>query len=83
MSILDGLVWQPVAHTPDAGGLPAVTHDGVLEIAGHRLRCYRLDDGRAIIHADDFREFFGDLGEASASEVPVTATDSNPFALAT
>ena len=56
MSILDGLAWQPVAHTPDAAGLPAVTHEGVLEIAGHRLWCYRLDDGRAIIHADDLRD---------------------------
>ncbi len=78
MSILDGLAWSQVEHQPDPGGLPSVTHEGVLEIAGHRLRCYRLDDGRAIIHADDFHRFFGDMGVEPACEIPVTAVSSRP-----
>ena len=70
MSILDainGLDWKPVEHAQSTDGLPTVTHEGVLEIAGHRMRCYRLDDGRTIIHADDFNAFFGAVGtEADA-----------------
>lgn len=60
--ILDGLHWEPVAQAPSPDGLPTVTHEGILEIGTHKLRCYRLDDGRAIINADDFREFFGGMG---------------------
>lgn len=78
MSILDGLDWQQVPHAPSGDGLPTVTHEGVLEIAGHRLRCFRLDDGRAIIHADDFHEFFGDMGVDPASAIPVQAATSKP-----
>lgn len=78
MSILDGLAWKQVEPTQSQDGLPAVTHEGVLEIAGHRLRCYRLDDGRAIIHADDFHAFFGHMGVEPACEIPVTAVSSRP-----
>lgn len=38
------------------------THSGVLEIMGKTLRCYRLSDGRAVIHADDMDELFKGLG---------------------
>lgn len=66
MSILDGITWSQVEHKPDPDGLPVATHTGVLEIQGHRLRCYRLDDGRDVINQDDFVAFFGDA-------LPITA----------
>lgn len=74
MSILNGLAWEAVDHAPSADGLPTVTHEGTLEIAGHRLRCYRLDNGQAIINADDFHAFFGDMGVGPASATPAGHT---------
>lgn len=76
MSILDSVDWEPVARAPSRDGLPTVTHEGILEIRAHKLRCYQLDDGRTIIHADDFREFFGGLGVEPASAVCVDASSS-------
>ena len=67
-SILDGLDWKPVARAPITDGLPVVTHEGILEIGANKLRCYRLDDGRAIINADDLKEFFGGIGIEPVSE---------------
>lgn len=42
-----------------AEGLPMATHSGVLKIGGFDLRCYRLNDGRAIFDAEDVQRFFG------------------------
>lgn len=77
-SILDGLDWEPVARAQSHDGLPIVTHEGILEIGAHKLRCYRLDDGRAIINADDFRAFFGGIGIEPASALPVVAASTKP-----
>jgi hypothetical protein len=38
------------------------THEGVFSIAGHDLRCYRLNNGQAVIDADDMNRFFSALG---------------------
>jgi hypothetical protein len=40
--------------------IPRATHEGVMELLGMKLRTYRLDDGRTVIHADDFHEFPGE-----------------------
>lgn len=42
--------------------VPVATHHGVLDIAGVKLNCYRLDDGRAIVDADDFARLMEELG---------------------
>jgi len=56
-TLLDGLDWQPVDGSgPPPQGLHA-THHGLLEIAGASFRCYRLNDGRAVIHQDDLMAF--------------------------
>lgn len=73
MSILDGVNFTAVPPPQETGDLPFVTHEGVLEVAGHKLRCYRLSDGKAIIHEEDFYSFFDELGEPAASEVRVEA----------
>lgn len=59
--MLDGVQWQEIDHGAenDSDGLPFATHEGVLEIAGVKLRCYRLSDGRSIFNADDIAELFG------------------------
>ncbi len=65
MNILDSIDWETVTPDQSSDGGPTVTHEGILELGNYKLRCYRLDDGRSIINADDFREFFGDaLGAA-------------------
>lgn len=65
-TMLDGVQWRARETEPPADdGLPWATHEGVLDIMGHRLRCYRLNTGQAVFHADDVRDFFG--GELSAN----------------
>lgn len=61
-SMLERVEWLP-AETPVGQGadnsLPHATHAGVLRIGDMELRCYRLNDGRAIINAEDMESFFG------------------------
>lgn len=60
-AIFETLDWK--AEPPqEPGELPHVTHSGVLSIAGMRLRCYRLSDGRAIINAEDMRPMLEAIG---------------------
>lgn len=67
--MLDGVEWREAepgkAGTPDEE-MPYATHHGVLEIAGHKLRCYRLNTGQAVFNADDVRDFFGGVFKESA-----------------
>lgn len=42
--------------------IPQATHEGTLELLGLKLRTYRLDDGRTVIHADDFHELMAAMG---------------------
>lgn len=57
--MMDGVDWVEGDHTPSADGLPYATHSGVLDVMGYKLRCYRLNDGRTILNADDVNAFFG------------------------
>ncbi len=38
-----------------------VTHSGVVDIGGVKLRCYILSDGKRIFDADDVHNFFEPL----------------------
>lgn len=62
---LDGVVWTAV--TPDRpigpdndDGVPYATHEGVLDIMGRKLRCYRLNTWQAVFNAEDVEAFFSD-----------------------
>lgn len=57
--MLDGVTWVPVERqaTGDSD-LPYATHEGVLELFGSKLRCYRLNIGDAVFNADDFEAFW-------------------------
>lgn len=62
--MLDGVTWvETEAHTAAApdDGIPYATHSGVFEVLGHKLRCYRLSDGKAVFNADDFEQMFATL----------------------
>lgn len=79
MDILRNVAMKKVPPPEACGdGIPYVTHQGVLDIAGFSLRCYRLNDGRAIIDRDDFHAFFEATGLEPASEIPVEAISSAP-----
>ena len=56
--LLDGVEWREGTPPEIDDGIPYATHEGVLEIAGMKLRCYRLNTGQAIIRADDIADFF-------------------------
>jgi hypothetical protein len=58
-TILDAVTWKPVSKPDGDSELPYATHEGVLRIGAHELRCYRLNTGQDIIHAEDFEKFFG------------------------
>jgi hypothetical protein len=65
--MMDAIEWSETSAQPGTDGIPYATHSGVLEVAGLRLRCYRLNDGRAIFDADDFKAAFpGLLGTEAA-----------------
>jgi hypothetical protein len=61
--MLDGAEWVAAPpREPDPGGLPHVTHSGVLNLPGFgSFRVYRLSDGRAIVDAVDFAAFLETL----------------------
>lgn len=63
-AFLKSVQWSelPPRDGPELVGLPHATHSGVWEFSGLRLRVYRLDDGRAIIDADDFRSLLATMG---------------------
>ncbi len=42
--------------------MPKATHEGKSTFLGIEVRTYRLDDGRSVIHADDFRKILSALG---------------------
>ena len=42
--------------------IPRATHEGEMEILGLKVRVYRLDDGRTLIHADDFHALLAKMG---------------------
>lgn len=61
--ILKGVEWKEVAGNSDAAdGIPYATHEGVVEFFGKKIRCYRLNDGRAVVNADDLNAAMADIG---------------------
>lgn len=54
--MLAGVAWIEASHDQVPGGLYA-THEGIFEIGGAKLRCYRLNNGEAVFDADDFESF--------------------------
>lgn len=58
-TLMNAVEWEKVEGKPADDGLPYSTHVGVLDLMGAKMRCYRLNDGRAILHADDVEAFFG------------------------
>mgnify|MGYP006921463783 CR=1 FL=1 len=66
--MLDGIIWvaaeqEPGQNGDNSDGIPYATHSGVLEIAGMKLRCYRLNTGQAVIDGGDLEAFFQDMSD--------------------
>lgn len=63
--MLEGVTWVPAKEDRPSGpdnseGIPYATHEGVLDLMGHKMRCYRLSNGQTVFDADDFKAFFDD-----------------------
>lgn len=58
--LMDTVNWTQREGNPPSDGLYA-THEGVVDIGGFKLKVYRLNDGRAVIDAEDMDAFFGGL----------------------
>lgn len=67
MYILDDVHFTAIQPSADAGcdGLPYTTHEGVLDVLGHRFRCYRLSNGQAVVHKDDIDALVSALMETA------------------
>lgn len=69
-ALLDRVEWTTTQDQPKVAqgtdeipeGLYA-THEGVLEIAGNKLRVYQLSDGSRVFNADDIEAFLRGDGE--------------------
>jgi hypothetical protein len=42
--------------------IPKATHEGKTTIFGVEVRTFRLDDGRSVIHVDDFHKLLRAMG---------------------
>jgi hypothetical protein len=60
--MLDGVQWVENQNASTNDDLPHATHEGVLEIMGHKMRCYRLSSGQTVFNAEDFEAFFAGWG---------------------
>lgn len=58
--MLDGIDWVPAQQAESVAddGLPYVTHTGVLDIAGHKLRVHQLSNGQRVIAHEDLDALF-------------------------
>lgn len=67
--MLEGVTWVENPNPPrlDGGATLYATHEGVFDLMGHKMRCYRLNNGQAVFDANDFEAFFADLGDDAAS----------------
>ena len=67
--MLDGVVWVENKNPPAGdGSLPHATHEGVFDLMGHKMRCYRLSNGKAVFNADDFEALFASVDAAPSEE---------------
>lgn len=67
--MLDGLTWVATdGWENQTSDIPYATRSAVLELFGKKLRCYRLSNGMAVFHADDFAAFFAALSPEEKEE---------------
>jgi hypothetical protein len=58
-AMMDSVPWQETSNVATDDGMPYATHHGILRIFDLELRCYRLNTGQAVIHADDMHALLG------------------------
>jgi len=47
--------------------IPKATHEGTATLFGVKVRTFRLDDGRSVIHADDFHKLLDAMFDPALS----------------
>ena len=69
--LLDGVVWVENKNPPTGdGSLPYATHEGVFDLMGHKMRCYRLSNGKSVFNADDVQAWFDTVPDAAEEVSP-------------
>ncbi len=59
-TMLDNLDYRPVKEaSPSKGGLPHVTHEGILQIDEISIKVYVLSTGKRIIPESELQKIFG------------------------
>jgi hypothetical protein len=53
--------WRDLPPPKESDNLPFATHEGVLNVLGKSIRCYRLSNGMTVFSAEDLEKFWGDL----------------------
>lgn len=57
--MMDAVEWiaadPTIEHAPDA---VYATHEGILRIEDFEFRCYQLNTGERVLHAEDIERFF-------------------------
>lgn len=61
--LLDAVEWKETGSdpNPEDDSMPYATHEGVLEMMGHKFRVVQLNTGQRVFDAEDVERFF--LGE--------------------
>jgi len=59
MSQVEWTTVEGAGATPDGSGLPYATHHGELMLGPYKIRCYRLNNGTAILNAEDVHRMLG------------------------
>lgn len=57
--MLDAVDWKVNENPPAQSDISYATHEGILDIGGFKMRCYRLNTGENILNAEDVERFFG------------------------
>lgn len=64
--MLDAVDWvkapPPGEIQPGQEGIPHVTHSGILDVGGIKLRVFQLSDGKRIVDAEDIERLFTMVG---------------------
>lgn len=61
--LLDKIEWTEIERDEpiENSDLPYSTHFGIFKFGQFDIRCYQLNTGERVFHAEDIHTFFGDI----------------------
>ena len=61
---MNGVKWNEIHQPAVSDAMPYATHSGEMEIMGVKMRCYRLSDGCAVFHEEDFEKLMAWMAQS-------------------